>query len=660
MKYLLLACLFAATANAIPVNPACPMTVGGLTVHVVTPRATSCISPCLLFFDATTTTDSTIVGNTTVFQDVTFSWNFGDTMINSGRSTWAYGSNPGVNSRNVATGGVASHLFITQGRDTKFTGTLTVKDPSGNTAVCGFGVTVFEPNAANGFVGTNTTCVSASGTPVAGVGGCPVGAAVLNTASWSTAAGGTHMGNGKRVLFKCGDTFSSGTDTTLTAVKYSIGAYGGCENTQVGRPILNTASTSVGAFILANTTGDGRISDLDFEGAGTGGSAVNTPGGVTLVPYQITLYNLNSNGNHESYAYNSCAQCGLIGSVQTGATGIGTFINYAAFNPGYSGNPYNNIDYQSIMGNRIHGVGCCSSSSGIETLRIAACRLCTIENNTITDSNNIGAVLKMHGGNTFASCGDNNGIAGCYAVGNGPSPCVVGATFVNNTCWTGMYTEFNMITDNLFTGNTGGILSDIAPQNGGVDERLRNFVIERNVYNAPTSAWGGELLLLTGSNMTFRDNAMVLVGAAPMQYPILGVQVAQRGSGNLQVTQFNEVYNNTCYAPQTEPNQYCVAFDIAGSKNAATSNSFAKNNMFYVPTSATGPTVNNVGTGNTVANNTATVTANPGFLNVSGTFLVISDFKPSANFTGGTSVPVIFDALNVLWSPTWDFGAVHH
>ena len=53
------------------------------------------------------TTDSAISGNTTAFQDVTYTWNFGDTGV-SGTDTWAYGSNPGKNSRNSATGGVAA------------------------------------------------------------------------------------------------------------------------------------------------------------------------------------------------------------------------------------------------------------------------------------------------------------------------------------------------------------------------------------------------------------------------------------------------------------------------------------------------------------------------------------------------------------------------
>jgi len=60
-----------------------------------------------MFFDATGTTDTSIAANTTAFQNVTYTWNFGDTGT-SGTSTWAYGSNPGKNSKNTATGGIAA------------------------------------------------------------------------------------------------------------------------------------------------------------------------------------------------------------------------------------------------------------------------------------------------------------------------------------------------------------------------------------------------------------------------------------------------------------------------------------------------------------------------------------------------------------------------
>ena len=117
--------------------------------------------------------------------------------------------------------------------------------------------------------------------------------------------------------------------------------------------------------------------------------------------------------------------------------------------------------------------------------------------------------------------------------------------------------------------------------------------------------------------------------------PDQGPVVAKRGSGNLITVQNNEAYNNTCYAPSSKPGQQCIAFDTSGGAAAATANSIARNNLFYVPAAATGPAVHSTGSGNTVSNNTTTVTANPGFMNGSGNYSVITDFKPTANYSGG-------------------------
>jgi len=486
---------------------------------------------------------------------------------------------------------------------------------------------------AHGFAGAKTTCVSATGTPVPGSGDCPAGAGVLNTSSFNKAL--AKLSSGKRVLFKCGDIFY-GDNAMLNGTTWSVGAYGGCQGMQTSQPIFNdTAATGNYQLDISPNAADGRISDIYFNGNGTAGGAVSMAADPTqAIPYQVTLWNLQSTGNAAGYYWAQGAQWGLIGSTQLNSRGaIAAFINSNANNPSQWNGKYPNLDYQAAIGNFINGVGTAGGSgSGIEAFRVAACRLCLFENNTLENANNIGGVFKLHNGNTNSSLAK----------------------------WTGIYTELIEISDNLFTGNSGGILSDIAPQNGADDERLRNFVIERNLYGASTTAWGGELLLLSGANMTLRNNVFYMPGPSSKIYPILGVQIAQRGNGNSLTVQYNEIYNNTCYAPNTQPKQTCIGFNIMGAGTAPSINSFAKNNLFYVPSQATGPTVDNTGSGNAVSNNTGTVTNNPGFTNGSGSFRLISDFKPTANFTGGTSVPVPYDALGISWSPTWELGALHN
>ncbi len=169
-------------------------------------------------------------------------------------------------------------------------------------------------------------------------------------------------------------------------------------------------------------------------------------------------------------------------------------------------------------------------------VRISAGRFGVIENNTIENANNIGAVLKIHNGNT------NNSTA----------------------TWTGVYTELFEISDNWFGGSSGGQYVEAAPQNAGLDERLRNFVIERNLFSGTTGAQGGRQLMASAVNETVRDNVFYMPGNGTSTYAILGAQLAQRGTVQPPVTGA-EAYNNTCYVPSGGAYQSCIGLDTTGS-----------------------------------------------------------------------------------------------
>lgn len=682
----LLGCLLFAAANArtphgapgagSPFIGACPVTSGPITLAVTSPRTTG-ISPLLVFFDATGTTDSTITGNTTVFQDVTFTSNFGDTGA-SGTGTWAFGSNPNGNSKNTATGAIAAHLYMTSGADQPYTATVTAKDAAGNTAQCNVAVTAYDPGGSNGWPSTATTCYFNSTVGS----GCPSGA-TQTTASTFAAANGS-LSN-KRQLYKCGDTFT-GDNETITGVKWQVGAYGGCEGTQTGNPIFSdTAGTHDAALYVGysatstgSQAGDGRISDILFNGNGTGGGGVNSSAFTNqAIPYQITLWNLQVTGSSATFGAYQVAQWGLIGSFALDATNISVFFNNLGNNStGFAGT-FPNLNYLAEIGNFVNGVGAAGGSNGIEAVRTSSCNLCLYENNTIQNASNGGGVFKFNSSNTYQSCGTAQiSISGCWPVGTSGgtgSPCAVGAVFAAASCWTGYISGNTEISDNLFTGNSSAILSDIAPENGGADERLKNIVIERNAFNSPTNVCCEGLLFVTGANITFRDNGFYMP-ANGSTYPVAGAVVGQRGTNNLLVTQYIEAYNNTCFAPNSKGSngvpgsgQLCIEFGTVPFTTAATVNSVCMNNLFYEPTTVTGPACHATGSGNTLSNNTVTVTNNPAFTNGGGSFLLISDFKPTANYSGGVSVPVLYDAIlsptnpyGAPWSPTWDLGAVHH
>ena len=605
-------------------GPSCTGTSGPLTLKAKAVRASG-ISPLLMFFDATGTTDSSINANTTTFQDVAYSWNFGDANP-SGTGTWKYGSNGGHNSKNTASGGVAAHLYVTPGADTAYTVTVTANDGT-NTASCQLGVTAYDPAGSNGFAGTKTACVSSSGTPVAGSGGCPAGATVLQQSNAGTALSAQFASN-KRVLFKCGDTFSGGYTIGAGSSTWSIGAYGGCENTASGRPVfggglsMNSSNTTVGPI-------DGRISDIDFEGGGSGLVAVTTNAGFNV--QQITLYNLYANGLQSGYYLSGGSQTGLIQSVLTGMTSrIGVFLNYAennclngssALNCGQGSSPvFANIAYTAALGNDFNGQGV-NNSASIETFRMSACRFCVIANNTVQNaSTGGGATFKFHSGNTYDS----------------------------RAVWLGQYTEMVEISDNLFGGTSGAQLTEVSPQNGNYDERLRNIVLERNIFAGTSGAKG---ILLSAVNATLRDN--IFYSSSGNSRSSYGAQIAQRANEPLPA--YVEFYNNTCYGISSYG--ACAGFD--GTNYAAPGiNSWAKNNLFY-NSGNNSPTIVDNGSGNTVSNNTANSTVNPGMVNASGAFGAVSDFQPTANYSGGTSVPVWYDALGAPWASTWDLGAVH-
>lgn len=637
--------------------PNCPQTVGTLTVNVTSPR-TTCISPCTVFLDATTTTDSaTLGGANNTFQDVNYLWNFSDGGI-SGKGLWAYGSHSSYSGKNIATGAIVAHLYIvTDGSgDTTFHPNVTVTDGT-NTVRCAVpAITVYDPSNSHGFPGATTICYFNSTVGS----GCPSGATQTQSSSFTQLTADL---SGKRLLFKCGDTFT-GDSQNPGGTTWLIGAYGACPNTQTGRPIFSDTSNNGQIWTFNKSACDGRIQDIDFEGPGTTGGnsgyAVYIGGGSsTIVQCQITLYNLFSNKNMGSFGWNQCAQCAVVNSVQAnmqnGVIG-GAFGN--ALQTSYSGNPVNNVNYGAFIGNHFSGLlpsgsptGCC------EAVRIFTCILCFNANNDYLNGGNGGyASLKLHCSNP-----------------NSQEP------------WIGVYCQYWNVTDNYIGGTSGAQAFEMAPQNTQTDERIKLAVIERNIIDGTNCCNGGRVMLLSAQFVSIRDNIFKEAQNATTSN-FAGLQVAQRGGcGGLPCTgsgvcggcsgldpapgnvpwpsQFNEVYHNTCYG--------IVSVSFANScwttnnavEYAPGNNNWFQGNLAYLPgNTGSIAVVGTGGTGNTISNNTTTVnsTNNPGFTDASGNFSLISDFKPTANYTGGISLPVLYDALGVLWSPAFDLGAVHH
>lgn len=630
----------------------CSKTSGNLSLVVATPPNVAAIAPFTAFFDASGTTDSSITGNTTPQQDITYTWDFGDAGA-SGTGTWANGSNPGGNSRNTATGPVAAHLYGLADGSGDQNYTVTVHAYYGaDSASCSLTVTAYDPAGSNGFPGTATACVAASSTPTAGGGGCPAGAAVLNQSNFGTALT-SKLTNGKRVLFKCGDTFT-GDNSQASVVKGSIGAYGGCQGTKISRPIFSSSGPN-DEMDISGTSGDLRVADIDFQGNGTANGAIGEPQDDFLkIGYRITLYNLNASGTSGAFSWAQGAQWAIVDSSAQNMLGhIEIFGNYSENNPPYSGNTINNLNFTALLGNYFNGTGNTATGGGQEVVRLSACRYCSIENNTILNANSLGGVFKLHQGNTYASCGSGFTGPPCPAF-----PCPVTGS-VNANCWRiGTYTELVEISDNDFDGTSGGVLVDIAPQSSAREEHLRNIIFERNIVAGITANWGSPGQLRAAVvNFTVRNNAFRDLGQGVHAYAQYMLNIGQLGIEPV-ATGF-EVYNNTCHMPNPQDNsQSCFAFNGV-SMNAPPQNGDVEGNLFYAA-SGTHTMIVSTGTSITIANNSGNSAGSPAFINAGGSFLLMSDFKPTANYTGGASLPgVKYDALGVTRTST-DLGAVQH
>ncbi len=620
---------------------ACSATSGPLVLKANAARNTA-ISPFLVFFDATGTTDSSISANTTAFQDVTYTWNFGDTGA-SGTGTWPYGANAGRNSRNAAMGGVAAHLYITSGTDTAYTVTVTANDGT-NTASCQLGVTAYDPNGANGFPGSATTCYF--NTSVGS--GCPAGA--TQTSSSVIVAGNV---SGKRLLYQCGDTFTS-NGVTVSGTKGQIGAYGSCVGTTSNRPIFKATAIVDGLLTLNNPSTDIRITDIAFDGncgspdSGTLPCTTGVNGGTIILdnqnggsinsgnkPFQYTIYNVDAKNEFESYMWSAGGQMAIIQStaqavfpgcgfncinVRPNVAGVGNGAVIAGTCTGCqwtSSGP--SEDYGALLGNMFtNGV---AGNNTAEIVRVPYMSKFVISDNSLINAGPAYAALKLH------NLSYNNNVS------NGGSG-----------VWNGTYnTQYNVISDNYFAGSSGANLVEVSPQNPQSDERLRYSVFERNLFAGTES--DGRQILVSGTNISVRDNVFQNASGS------FGVQVAQRGIE--PPPKYVQVYNNTCYGGGSAA---CVAFNTSGTVGPTpVANSWAENNLIF-----NGGVVADSGSGNTVSNNTTATSNDPGFINGSGNFSLISDFQPTANYSGGTSVPVLYDALGTAWAPTWDLGAVHH
>jgi hypothetical protein len=285
-----------------------------------------------------------------------------------------------------------------------------------------------------------------------------------------------------------------------------------------------------------------------------------------------------------------------------------------------------------IAGKRLSILGNTMSNAllGQHVLRIAHASKAVISNNALSNPATTKHSLKFH-----ASQWQGGG--------------------VSDPGGTGHYSENVVISDNKLMGGTTGIVFavSIGPDNPNDDQRMRDFIIERNWFSA--AGFPAQLLSLIiygVQDFTVRNNLFDVTGASEHA----GIRVEQRGIEPLP-TRIN-ILNNTFYS-----NDSGSDFTAVGLASTAT-NTTVKNNLAYAPNHTSPIVLSNSGVNTTASNNSSNAQAkstSPNF--IIGLPAVPVDFRiqlGSYAENAGISVPVFSDffRINRPLGSAIDLGAV--
>jgi PKD repeat protein len=446
---------------------------------VLAPSRVRGVAPLSIYFDTLgTTSDAT----ERTFHDIAYCWDFGDMNAGSFATTGL--------SKNQAKGPIAAHVFETPGT---YTVTVSARDVEGRVSSRAVEINVEDPEQV--FAGQATVCFSDSGD----FSGCPAGAQQQSAGGLQDLA--DHISTGRRLLLHRGETYSGGSIQINVPGPGMIGAYGDGE-----RPII----TGSGSFYISDQVpvfSDWRISDLDLTSEGGSESG--------LVWFQgkgdhLLLLRVRGVG----YAN------GIVGStdvieylIEQGFDDQDVFDTMMVADcelrevaPGEG----NNLMF--IAGHRVMIMGTTmqDSTQGEHVLRAPWLDRAVLSNNELGGAPEPRHVLKL----------------------NAP-------IFNQGTLTRGRYTEYVVISDNIFHGDGGHVWTiAISPENGDFDERVRDVIVERNLLTpGPDVTLGIEV---SGQNITIRDNIFNRgTGSGCVDVDQLGIEPIATGIVLL---------NNTCYS----------------------------------------------------------------------------------------------------------------
>lgn len=405
------------------------------------------VAPLSVFFD---TAGTTAEATERPYHDLAYCWDFGDEEAGSFATTGL--------SKNQGRGPTVGHVYETPGT---YTVTVSARDAEGRATSVALEIEVTDPEEV--FAST-TTCVSSSGN----FDGCPEGGEQVTATSMGDVQEAVAPGN--RILFRRGDDFTGGLSLN-TQGPGLIAAFG---DESAARPKVNTGGTVFRVSGQEPDFADWRIVDFDIEGDGGENSAgVSISGkandililrmrGISLgAPVEapdsvLDYWNANGNPGHDAVDGLTIADCELADIV------------------GGSGH---NATYVAAHRLLILGTIYRNSTEGEHLLRTPWIDRGWITSSTFAESPAPRHLVKMH-----APPYTNEQSIGYQR-----------------------YTERVVLSDNIFDGAGGHDWSvSIAPKNDTSDERVRDIIIERNLFLPGPSVQAS--VALSASDVTVREN----------------------------------------------------------------------------------------------------------------------------------------------------------
>lgn len=372
-------------------------------------------------------------------------------------------------------------------------------------------ITVDDPDVE--YAGTDTVVVNNDGD--SDFTGKPDLAAELNTNDLETALAAI-TGTVKRLLFKRGGTWEASSNTTPPAGA-RIGAYGTGAD-----PIWVRAS---GGTTMRFSNSDCAVQDIDFNGGdfSNGRFCDGSLGSqITLLRVGLTGYETGVAATVDEFIVQDCS----FGDVSTDVSGSPTYY-------GIFGGPL--TQYFALLGTEIN---LNSVTLGVFAFRCARMRKSVVSCNTLHVPKN--SALNIQ------------------------APAFTGSN----------YSELFVVSDNKIVGTaSGGVGMCGIGAGDGIDGRIRNAVVERNLIDAISVNTEG-FQILPARQITVRNNITRRSGNGNFANFNIGW-----GSGTLAAPEAEDIwlYNNSSYAATNQ------GFSMVWVNRTGVSNVTGRNNAAWAP-----------------------------------------------------------------------------